>query len=88
MSRIDRFTDALSVAECSGEALDAPRIEIVGPVEINEFYVSAGKSQRVSDSLNFAGKSYANSDETLRKKSFELFSDSLTISLIKVRLKN
>ena len=35
--------------ERSGELLDAPDISLVGPVEIGEFYVSAGKKGRERD---------------------------------------
>jgi transposase-like protein len=35
--------------ERSGELLDAPAISLVGPVEIDEFYVSAGKKGRERD---------------------------------------
>ncbi len=35
--------------ERSGEALDAPSLDLVGPVEIDEVYVSAGKKGRERD---------------------------------------
>ena len=35
--------------ERSGEALDAPSLDLVGPVEIDELYVSVGKKGRERD---------------------------------------
>ncbi len=55
--------------ECSGEALDAPSLDLVGAVEIDEVYVSAGKKGRERDrpsrsrGLSTRGRGSYNSDK-------------------------